>query len=262
MTASIQHTLGYLEYLIGSKTKHSVHSPFLFQFVDQVINGDDAHVDFERIEKIRSEMLNSNALVHVEDYGASFKEHYQRKLSSIVSNASKRAKYSKLLYRIVQFYRPQVCIELGTNVGISAMYQALALQEDAYLHTVEGSSSLAEIAQFNIEKLNLQEKVQVHHANFDDRLPQILQHTKRVDYAFIDGNHIEESTLDYFNQILSNSQNETIIVLDDINWSTGMQSAWMQIKEHPKVSATIDLYFIGIVFIRSELSKEHLSIRF
>jgi predicted O-methyltransferase YrrM len=262
MAASLQHTLGYLEYLLGSKNKHSVHSPFLFQFVDQVINGSAAHPEFERIEKLRSEMLNSSATVAINDLGTSLIEKYDKKLSVIVGNAAKRAKYAKLLYRIIQFYQPQICIELGTNVGISTMYQALALNDESYLHTIEGSNSLAEIAQFNLEKLALNEKVQVHIANFDERLPEILSHTQRVDYLFIDGNHLEEATMKYFEQALKYSHNHTILVFDDINWSTGMQSAWMQIKEHPKVTATIDLYFLGIVFLKEELSKEHFTIRF
>ena len=262
MAASLQHALGYLEYLLGSKNKHSVHSPFLFQFIDQVINGSAAHPEFERIEKLRTEMLNSTATVKVHDLGASLKEEYDKKLSVIVGNAAKKAKYAKLLYRIIQFYKPQVCIELGTNVGVSSMYQALALSEESYLHTIEGSQSLAEIAQFNLEKLDLNEKVQVHTANFDERLPKILSHTQRVDYIFIDGNHLEEATMKYFEQALKYSHNDTILVFDDINWSTGMQSAWMQIKDHPQVTATIDLYFLGIVFLRTELSKEHFTIRF
>jgi predicted O-methyltransferase YrrM len=90
----------------------------------------------------------------------------------------------------------------------------------------------------------------------------ILEHTKRLDYIFIDGNHQEEATLRYFNLVLPYCHNNTILIFDDINWSTGMQSAWLQIKEHPSVRATVDLYFMGIVFLREELSKEDFIIRF
>jgi hypothetical protein len=41
-----------------------------------------------------------------------------------------------------------------------------------------------------------------------------------------------------------------------------MENAWEQIKKHPKTTVTIDLFFVGIVFIKSELSKEHFTIRF
>ena len=260
--ASLQHLLGYLEYVLAAKSKHGVHSPFVFEFITRVLNARNGHPDFEQIERLRSEMLNSDAIVEVEDYGATEKDYYQKSLSKIVDSASKRGKYAKLLYRIVAYYQPQICIELGTNVGISAMYQALALSEESYLHTIEGSKALADVAQFNIEKLNFQDKIQIHHAQFNPRLKEIMAHVGKVDYLFIDGNHQEEATMDYFEQAMPYLHNNSIVIFDDINWSTGMQSAWMQIKDHPRVSTTIDLYFLGVVFLRKELSKEDFLIRF
>lgn len=260
--ANIQHFMGYMEYLFAARGKHSVHSPFLYDFVTKVINGYNGHPYFEKVEKIRSDMLRSEAKIEVEDFGARQKDKYKTSISKLASKAAKRAKYCKLLYRIIAEYQPQICVELGTNLGVSAMYQALALPENGYLHTLEGSSSLAEIAKHNLNKIELHEKVQVHNATFDERLPKILDHTKRIDYLFIDGNHQEEATLRYLEMCLPFCHNNTIVVFDDINWSTGMQSAWLQIKEHPKVTATIDLYFMGIVFFRSELSKEDFTIRF
>ena len=41
-----------------------------------------------------------------------------------------------------------------------------------------------------------------------------------------------------------------------------MENAWDYIKKHEKTTLTIDLFFIGIVFIKSELSKEDFTIRF
>jgi len=260
--ANIQHALGYLEYLFGAKSKHGVHSPFVFDFVTQVLNQNNGHPDFEQIERLRSEMLNSSALLEIEDFGANLKKDYQKKLSEVVKSAAKKSKYAKLLYRIIAYYQPQICVELGANVGLSSLYQALALGDGAYLHTIEGSKALADIAQFNLEKLSLQDRVQVHHAQFDERFPVILDHVQRLDYLFIDGNHQEEPTLAYFEQCLPYTHNNTIIVFDDINWSTGMQSAWMRIKEDERVTTTVDLYFMGIVFLRKELSKEDFLIRF
>ena len=40
-----------------------------------------------------------------------------------------------------------------------------------------------------------------------------------------------------------------------------MENAWNYIKTHEKTTLTIDLFYIGIVFIKSELSKENHIIR-
>jgi len=68
--------------------------------------------------------------------------------------------------------------------------------------------------------------------------------------------------LRYFEQCLKAINNETVFVFDDINWSEGMKNAWKQIKKHPSVRISIDLFFLGIVFFRKELSKEDFVIRF
>ena len=40
-----------------------------------------------------------------------------------------------------------------------------------------------------------------------------------------------------------------------------MQEAWDEIKQHPKVTVTINMYFWGIVFFRLEQAKQHFTIR-
>jgi predicted O-methyltransferase YrrM len=82
------------------------------------------------------------------------------------------------------------------------------------------------------------------------------------DLVFFDGNHKKEPTLSYFEQCLPHIHPGTIFLFDDIHWSAGMEEAWNIIRNHPKVRVSIDLYHLGIVFFREELSKEDFTIRF
>jgi hypothetical protein len=41
-----------------------------------------------------------------------------------------------------------------------------------------------------------------------------------------------------------------------------MEEAWEQVKAHPRVTVTIDLYNMGLVFLRSEQAKEHFVLRY
>jgi hypothetical protein len=63
-------------------------------------------------------------------------------------------------------------------------------------------------------------------------------------------------------QCLTRAHNDTVLVLDDIHWSRGMEEAWEQVKAHPRVTVTIDLYNMGLVFLRSEQAKEHFVLRY
>ena len=85
---------------------------------------------------------------------------------------------------------------------------------------------------------------------------------ERLDFAFIDGHHAAEPTLDYFDQCLAKAHNDTVFIFDDILWSTGMEEAWVAIKAHPKVTVTIDLFHFGIVFLRKEQQREDFVLRY
>jgi len=99
--------------------------------------------------------------------------------------------------------------------------------------------------------------------DFTVTLPELFSKIETVDFVFIDGNHREEPTLQYFQQLLNHSTALTIFIFDDIHWSAGMEAAWQTIQQHPAVTLTVDLFFIGLVFINPDFKvKQHFSIRF
>jgi predicted O-methyltransferase YrrM len=84
-----------------------------------------------------------------------------------------------------------------------------------------------------------------------------------LDLAFIDGNHRKQPTLQYFESLLMRSGKSTILIFDDVHWSAEMEAAWSEIMEHPAVTCTIDLFFIGLVFLNNDLKvKQHFAVRF
>jgi predicted O-methyltransferase YrrM len=89
-----------------------------------------------------------------------------------------------------------------------------------------------------------------------------MEKLTHVDLAYIDGNHRKKPTLDYFYSILPYLENHSVIAIGDIHWSAGMEDAWSTIKSHPSVYVTVDLFYLGLVFFRKELSREHFIIKF
>jgi hypothetical protein len=77
------------------------------------------------------------------------------------------------------------------------------------------------------------------------------------------GNHRQEPTERYFKVFLSKTNNDSILVFDDIHWSSEMEAAWETIKNDSAVTCSIDLFFIGIVFFRKEFKeKQHFTVHF
>ena len=79
----------------------------------------------------------------------------------------------------------------------------------------------------------------------------------------MDGNHRKEPTLRYFRLILEKINNNSVIIVDDIHWSSEMEEAWEEIKSDPAVHMSIDLFFMGLVFFKDEFKiKQHFTIRY
>lgn len=253
----------YVQYILLANSRHGTHSPFVYEFADRVLYKKYDHPMFYDIELIRQRMLQSKAEIEVTDWGAAGNNGsvYLKPISKMVARAAKSSKYAKLLYRICAYYRPTYAIELGTNFGISTLYQ-LAGSMPGHFITIEGCKNTAEIARYNFSKLNLEQSVHSLIGTFDQVLPGVVEQVPRVDYAFVDGNHRKDPTLRYFEMLLPKLHNESIVIFDDIRWSKEMREAWEEIKQHERVRVSIDLFFMGIVFLRQEQTKEHFTLRF
>ncbi len=257
--------LKYLRYLFTAANGkgHGVHSPFVFEFITRVLNDNRRFYAFDAIEKIRTQLLSNHALIEIQDFGAGSRvaKTNTRKISDVAKGSLKPAKYSQLLFRMIDYYGPTQIIELGTSLGITTAYLASA-NPAAKVTTFEGSSAIAKIAGHNHGLLGLS-NISLIEGNFDEQLPLWLAQNKSVDFAFIDGNHAFKPTMAYFESLLAVVQDHTILVFDDIHWSEEMEEAWAQISAHPRVTLSIDLFFIGVVFFRKEFAqKQEVSIRF
>jgi predicted O-methyltransferase YrrM len=260
-----QLTRKYLSYYFTAANGkgHGVHSPFVFEFIEKVLQDKKEYECYTKIEAIRKELFNDKWIILVEDFGAgkNLKRNEERSVSQIAQSALKPKKYAQLLFRMVNHYKPAVILELGTSLGITTAYLASG-NEEAKVYTCEGSTTIAAVAQNNFNRLLLK-NIELIQGNFDNTLPPLLNKLNTIDFAFIDGNHRKEPTLDYFHKLLNHSTPSTILIFDDIHWSKEMEAAWREIQQHPSVTLTIDLFFIGIVCINTDFkSKQHFSVRY
>jgi predicted O-methyltransferase YrrM len=162
---------------------------------------------------------------------------------------------------MVKAYQPETILELGTSLGITTSYLSLA-KPNARLITMEGANEVAEVASKNFKESGLNNII-IKQGNFDDTLVMAIGQLPSINFAFIDGNHRQQPTENYFHQLLSKINSDSILIFDDIHWSKEMEAAWDTIKNHPSVRCSVDLFFIGIVFFRPEFhEKQHFTIRF
>ena len=254
----------FIRYFFSAKNEHSLHSPFVFQLYTQVIQPKKLlePLVFQAIEAIRKRLLQDNTQIEIQDYGAGSKVNNspKRSVRQITRNAEKPVKFARLLYRLVQHFSPNTVFDLGTSLGMTTAYLAKA-KPNTQLFNFEGCPQTAALAQQHFESLGCQ-NIQLVVGNLDETLPQQVQAIKQLDFAFFDANHRYEPTVRYFETCLTKATESSVFVFDDIHWSSEMEQAWRYIKAHPQVSITIDLFFVGLVFFRTQQPKQDFVLRF
>lgn len=245
-----------------------MHSPYVYHFITKILNDKSSYPEYDKVENLRKQLLADNNVLSIEDFGAgsAVNNTNTRTIAAIAKNSAKPKKFGQLLFRMVKEYQPQTIVELGTSLGITTSYLSLA-KPNAQLITMEGAKEVAITASNNFKTLNLQNYSLIE-GNFDSTLSTVVRELSKfegstIDLAFIDGNHRQAPTEQYFQQLLPATNNDSILIFDDIHWSKEMEQAWETIKNHPSVRCTIDLFFIGIVIFRQEFrEKQHFTIRF
>lgn len=258
----MQTVLDFLIHRVKGKTRHGVHSPFVYRLVDEVIYDFHAKSDYAEIEKLRTKLLKDERSITITDLGAGsmLSKNNEKQVRVLAKNALKSPALAQLIYRLAADIKPRNIIELGTCLGITTAYLAKAAP-NAHVITIEGCPATANIARENLNSLNI-ENTELLTGNFDNILPDLLKNSEELDFVYVDGNHRKVATLNYFEWCLPKLSQNSIMIFDDIYWSKGMKEAWAQIKAHPDVSVNVDLFWIGLVFVRKGQAKEDFTIRY
>jgi predicted O-methyltransferase YrrM len=242
---------------------HGIHSPFVYEFIREVLNDRKFYEEYGRIETLRKKMLGDKRILKVNDPGAgsSFHTGITRSISDITHRSVSTQKFARLLYRLAKYYQADRIIELGTSVGISTAYLAMA-NPDSKLITIEGSDSIAGIARENFNSLGLK-NIRLICGDFAKALPDVINTNPPSDLIFIDGNHRKKPVLEYFELVLGKISKSSLIIIHDIHWSSEMEEAWSVVQADSRVKMSVDIFSAGLIFLREEFKvKQKFIIRF
>lgn len=251
----------YLKFLWNSKNQHGVHSPFVFDLVTKCFYDKKSKSEYAILKQYRKSLIKNKDFIEVTDFGAGSKvfKSNKREISKIAKTAGISAKRAQLLFRITNYFQPENILELGTSLGLATSALSMG-NSNGKITTLEGCPETQKLCQLQLQKFNIN-NVKTINTKFEDYLTtQNLQPTT-YQLIYFDGNHSKKATLANFKLLLPTTTNNSVWIFDDIHWSKDMEEAWEMIKNHPKVTVTIDTFQWGIVFFRVEQEKEHFVIR-
>lgn len=246
-----------------AQTRYDVHSPFLSNWVEAVLEDRREFYVFEEAEIIRYYWLHyvEQQIDYSNDYGAGSRagQGATRAVKDIVKTSAVDPETGRRLFRIAHHQKPSTILELGTNLGISALYLQAA-SPAAHFISIEGHPEIAALAQQSFQRAR-KTLPDLRVGTFADQLPQALSDLGQVDLAWIDGDHRYAATISYFDQLIPFLNEDSVVIIGDIHWSSEMEQAWTELRDHPMVRLSVDLFQMGVLFFRSEhLQHEHFNL--
>ena len=257
----LQIIKSYLNFLWSSKNEHGVHSPFVFNLVTNCFYDKKKYPEYSILKKYRKSLLANKNFIEVTDFGAGSRvfKSKTRAINQIAINAGITKKRAELLFRITNYFQPESIFEIGTSLGLAT--SALSVGNiKSKITTLEGCHNTLHVAQKQFEEFGFKNITSIN-TEFSCYLKNYQLAIIDYQLIYFDGNHSKEATLEYFELLLPTINNETVWIFDDIHWSPAMEAAWEVIKNHPKVTVTIDTFQWGFVFFRTQQLKEHFVIR-
>ena len=262
-----------------------VHSPYLFEWVRMVMMDKNAYYIWGEIERCREKMLRDERELEFVDYGSGKLKGEngklkgangeRRRVCDIARRSLAKRKYAQMLSRLVNWlgashrlesgsgtaysleFRGLTIVELGTSLGVTTAYMA-AMDSRNRVVTFEGCEAVANIAKENWKALNIN-NIECRVGEIDAE--QLTRDIEHLDVAFIDANHTYVSTCEYFDVLAGKVHEKSVIVVDDIHYSEEMEKAWKAICADERVTSTIDLYQMGLVFFDKHYWKRNYKMR-
>ncbi|SMG15764.1 Methyltransferase domain-containing protein [Marivirga sericea] len=251
----------YILYYHLKTDEHSLQSSFFYQFYLEYIKRKSSSNQWDIIENSRKRLLNDHSKIEIFDLGAGSKVNnsHRRKIKSVARYSLSSPKFSQLLSLLVKGFKCKQVIELGTSLGINTAYLATA-KTDCQITTFEADPAALKIA----KEINANRK-NIHFQKGDIAylLPEYLHKSNpKIDLVYADANHTYAASIEYFNIILPYITKNSIYVMDDIHWSSGMKKAWEELKKRDEVSSSIDLFDAGLLFFNPDFKKQHYILEF
>lgn len=246
----------YINHWLTVVDKHSIHSPYFFDFYTKVIQAKSDENQFIEIEKLRANLKSNSAEITVEDFGAGSRKlsGAKRKLSDIANVSLTPKKYARLYYTIINYIEAKNIVEFGTSLGITTLY--LAKDEACRITTFEGSHALADVALTNFEYFD-KKNIHLIEGNIQSTLAEFIQNPAKINFVLMDAHHLYEPTMRYFNLLVRRLNDKSVVIIDDIHWSAEMERAWNELRKSQLVYGSIDLFQCGILFFDPALNQQH-----
>lgn len=215
----------YITFLLKSTNQHGVHSPFVYDLLTKCI--------------YKKQPIAEALITHK-------KEQPTRILK----------KRDNTLYKIAGYLSPTEMLVVETSCGKASTSLSLAKPNS-------GLTSIEQCINTNNTKKTLttfQLKNTVESTSTFEAFCSVQKFKKKFNLVYI-GSQSKHNILPYFKQLLPHAHQNCVFIFNDIYHNKAVREAWQEIIADPKVTVSIDGFYIGLAFLRTTQEKQHFTLR-
>ena len=228
----------YIPYYLKSKTKYQIHSPFVFEFVQEVLEDKRNYYYFKTIKHFIKRIASDTTSIKDIDTGL------DTKVSIVAREQHLSPSIGQLLFKTINHYKPAIALEFGTGLGLNTLYQCTPSTKLQF-HTFESNEALAQVAQENFQILGVRH-IKLHVGPVEEKAKLLLSTLSAPDYIFLNC-HLPTS---FLQTLLEKCDSNSIIIINKPH--TKGLTQWNWLYKQQAITLTLDLYDIGIAFKREE----------
>ena len=253
----ICRSVAWAGFYLKAVTPYKLHSPLAFEWATEVLEDDRVYYFFKDIERLRR-VLKGNHHPHAhQDFGTGNAVPSTNR--QILQRAAATPEKGRFLFRMTRWRQPATLLEIGTSLGIGALYLHNAVRKSRYIG-LEGCPDCAQTARDNLFRFQLC-NAEILTGDFAETLPKALKTLGTVDTVYFDGNHNGAATLRYFEQCMPFAREQSVFIFDDIYWSADMTAAWERIRADERVTLSITCFDFGLLFFDPAVrEKQHFKV--
>ena len=214
---------------------HGVHSPFVFDLLTTVIEEKSDYYCYESLSFVRAQLRQDSSKIKYKGREYTVKDYLKKFCFSESEN--------KLLFRLANRFKPELIYTTGSDLGLAPLYLT-AYSKSSRCIAFESEEDIAAAARIFTDKYSTSVDIQSS-GKLD------IQNNCSIN-LFVFG----KSSSTVFDEVVRYMNNESLMVVSGINASRESSITWKKICEHPKVTVTLDLYSLGIVFFNPKLHRK------
>jgi len=234
----------------GSRKGHGIHSPFMFDFITNIVENPHPFYAFEDLGKTLKILYKSKEAIKVPEWGHIFGLKNAIYSEGTVARRTEVAeKTGELIFRIINKFSCRNIVHYGPTLGINLLYLAKVNQKNR-IQLIAQIKECSKVSNTILQKYSI--------SDFVEKTEQLkYPNDKSIDLALINFPQSVIQTSQAIESVLPCCKEESIIVIRGINSNKAMKNWWNEFKSNQKKGITLDLNIIGLYFLRSDLQNQH-----